>query len=74
MNFYNRFGPNRFSRFYIYRIQTNEQTNRHPSKIYIIYEIKQNIRIYVPYSRPNCWTESAEIFEGTQRYPGGKIG
>ena len=36
--------------------------------------VKQDIRINVPYSRPNCWTESAEIFEGTQRYPGGKIG
>ena len=27
-----------------------------------IYTIKQDIRIYVPYSRPNGWTDWAEIF------------
>ena len=27
-----------------------------------IYIIKQDIRIYVPYSRPNGWTDCAEIF------------
>ena len=29
-----------------------------------IYIIKQDIRIYVPYSRPNGWTDWAEIFCG----------
>ena len=28
----------------------------------IIYIIKQDIRIYVAYSRPNGWTDWAEIF------------
>ena len=28
----------------------------------MIYIIKQDIRIYVPYSRPNGWTDWAEIF------------
>ena len=26
--------------------------------------MNQDIRIYVPYSRPNDWTEWAEIFRG----------
>ena len=29
-----------------------------------IYIIKQDIHIYVAYSRPNCWTDWAEIFCG----------
>ena len=32
---------------------------------------KTNIRIYVPYSQPNGWTDWAEIFCG---WPGGVIG
>ena len=36
--------------------------------------IKQDIRIYVPYSRKNGCTECAEFFWGTQGYHGGKIG
>ena len=37
-----------------------------------IYIIKQDIRIYVPYSRPNGWTDWAEIFLWTLR--GGRAG
>ena len=29
---YTKFGPDRFSRFDVYGIQTNKQTNRHPDK------------------------------------------
>ena len=36
-----------------------------------IYIIKQDIRIYVPYSRPNCWTDWAEIFRGHSGVAGG---
>ena len=37
----------------------------------IIYIIKQDIRIYVPYSRPNGWTDWAEIFCGHSWVAGG---
>ena len=37
----------------------------------IIYIIKQDIRIYVPYSRPNGWTDWAEIFCRHSRVAGG---
>ena len=36
-----------------------------------IYIIKQDIRIYVPYSRPNGWTDWAEIFCGHSGVAGG---
>ena len=36
-----------------------------------IYIIKQDIRIYVPYSRPNGWTEWAKIFCGHSWVAGG---
>ena len=36
-----------------------------------IYIIKQDIRIYVPYSRPNGWTDWAEIFCGHSGMAGG---
>ena len=32
--------------------------------IKLIYLIKQDIRIFVAYSRPNGWTEWADIFSG----------
>ena len=37
-----------------------------PNNILLLsfYIIKQDIRIYVPYSRPNSWTEWAEFFCG----------
>ena len=40
----------------------------------LIYIIKQEIRIYVPYSRPNGWTEWAEFFVDIHGWPGGVIG
>jgi len=49
-----QFGPDRFSRFDVYWIQTNKQTDRQAKFIYR----------YVAYSRPNGWTEWAEIFCG----------
>ena len=39
-----------------------------------IYTIKQEIRIYVPYSRPNGWTEWAEFVCGHSWVAGGNIG
>ena len=44
--------------------------NIHLSHTYI-YIIKQDIRIYVPYSRPNGWTDWAEIFCGHSWLAGG---
>ena len=38
---------------------------------YLIYIIKQDIRKYVPYSRPNGWTDWAEIFCGHSGVAGG---
>ena len=35
--------------------------------IFYIYIIKQDIHIHVPYSRPNSWTDLAEIFCGHSR-------
>ena len=39
MEAYTKFGPDRFSRYDVYWIQTNKQTDRHPdrqtSKVYI---------------------------------------
>ena len=40
----------------------------------IIYIIKQDIRIYVPYSRPNGWTDWAENCCGNSGVAGGDIG
>ena len=37
----------------------------------VFYIIKQDIHIYVPYSRPNGWTEWAEIFCGQSWVAGG---
>ena len=39
--------------------------------IVIFYIIKQDIRIYVPYSWPNGWTDWAEIFCGHSWVAGG---
>ena len=36
-----------------------------------IYIIKQDSHIYVPYSRPNGWTDWAEIFCGHSGVTGG---
>ena len=36
-----------------------------------IYIIKQDIRIYVAYSRPNGWTDWAELLLNTHGWPGG---
>ena len=36
-----------------------------------IFIIKQDIRIYVPYSRPNGWTDWAEILWGHSGMAGG---
>ena len=36
-------GPDRFSRFDVYLIQTDKQTNRHPSQIYI----QMNVSLYI---------------------------
>ena len=35
-----------------------------------IYIIKQDIRIYVPYSRPNGWTDGLKFFVDTHGWPG----
>ena len=40
----------------------------------IIYIITQDIRIYVPYSTPNGWTEWAETLSGHSRVAGGVLG
>ena len=37
----------------------------------VIYIIKQDIRLYVPYSRPNGWTDWAEFFCGHLWVAGG---
>ena len=39
-----------------------------------IYKIKQDIHIYVAYSRPNVWTYWAEIFVNTHGWPVGCYG
>ena len=38
------------------------------------YIIKQDIHIYVPFGRPNGWTEYAEFFVDTHGCPGVFIG
>ena len=40
--------------------------------VYIFYIIEQDIRIdiYVAHSRPNGWTDLAEIFVDTHEWPG----
>jgi len=53
-----KFGPDRFSRFDVYWIQTNKQTNRHQDR----QTDKPNLYIDVAYSRPNGWTDWAEFF------------
>ena len=40
---HNKFGPDRFSRFDVYCIQTNRQTNRQTSQIYIQNRRKKRI-------------------------------
>ena len=40
----------------------------------VIYIIKQDSHIYVPYSRPNGWTDWAEIFCGHSEAPGNVLG
>ena len=50
------------------------KTNSHkenPLFLKIIYIIKQYIRIYIPYSRSNGWTEWADFFVDTHGYSGG---
>ena len=37
----------------------------------LFFKIKKDIRIYVPYSRSNGWTEWADIFLGDQWVPRG---
>ena len=36
--------------------------------------LKQDIRLYVPYSQPNGWTDWAEIFVDTHGWPVGVLG
>ena len=50
--------------------QTNRQTEIITLHVYI-FIIKQDIRLYVPYSRPNGWTDWAEIFWGRSWVAGG---
>ena len=38
MRFHTKFGPDRFSRFDVYWIQSNKQTNRHPDKLNLYIE------------------------------------
>ena len=54
-----KFGPDRFSRFDVYWIQTNKQTDK--PNLYIDVCI-------VKYSWPNGWNKLADIFEGTNGY------
>ena len=42
--------------------------------LHVIYIIKQDIRIYVTYSRPNGWTVWAEFFCGHSWVTGGVLG
>ena len=46
---------------HVYTPHYGKVINRTP---FIFYIIKQDIRLYVPYSRPNGWTDWAEIFCG----------
>ena len=38
-----KFGPDRFSRFDVYWIQTNKQTDRHPDKPNLYIDARKNI-------------------------------
>ena len=61
-----KFGPDRFSRFDVYWIQTNRQTDKQTDKP------NSYIDIYI--SHPISIAKPMKCFEGTHGYPGGYKG
>ena len=46
-----KFGPDRFSRFDVYWIQTDRQTDKHQDKPNLYIDIRMQIRLQIKYSK-----------------------